>query len=223
MKTSRTEGSPIAQPTAGRRITRRWEVSRRALLRGGLLAGVAVLTDALAGSAQAPPQQSGRPGGGGALSAPVSLAQAVGIAEKHTGGRARKAEMERERGVHVYEIKTVSKDTSAKVHVDPTSGSVLRVGTPWLSGVLDRDDQRKDQAAFAQLAASSMSLVGAIEMAEKAIGGRAVEAALKSRYGSMLFEASVVKDWTTHKVLVDPATAKVVTSPAHGKHEDDDD
>jgi len=205
------------------------EVSRRDLLRGGLLAGVAVLADALAageGSAQAPPQQSGRPGGGDALKAPISLAQAIRAAEKQTGGRARKAEMERERGVYVYEIKTVSKDSSAKVHVDPTSGNVLRVRTPgFIAGItnlFDRDDQRKDQAAFAQLEASSMTLAGAVDLAEKETGGRAVQAALKSRYGSMLFEASVVKDWTTHKVLVDPATAKVVTSPAHGKREDDD-
>ena len=191
------------------------EVSRRALLRGGLLAAGAVLADALVagkGSAQAPP----------APSAPISLAQAVRAAEQRTGGRARKAEMERERGVQIFEIKTVSKDGSAEVHVDSTSGNVLGVRTPWLSGVFDRDDQREDQAAFARLAASSMTLVDAIEAAEKAVGGRAVKAALKNRYGAMVFEASVVKDWTAHRVLVDPATAKVVTSPAHGKREDDD-
>jgi len=91
-----------------------------------------------------------------------------------------------------------------------------------ITNLFDRDDQRKDQAAFAQLEASSMTLAGALDVAEKETGGRAVKAALKSRCGSMLFEASVVKDWTTHKVLVDPATARVVTSPAHGKRVDDD-
>jgi uncharacterized membrane protein YkoI len=129
--------------------------------------------------------------------------------------------MERDRGVHVYEIKTVSKDGSAKVHVDPASGGVLRVSTPWLTGVFDRDDQREDQAAFTQLAASSMTLVGAIEAAEKAVGGRAVKAALKSRYGAMVFEARVIKGWTAHQVLVDPASGKVVTGPVPGKHDDD--
>jgi len=198
-------------------ITESRALSRRALLRGGLLAGVAALAEVLAAGespAQAPAPQPA-----------ISLAQAVRAAEQQTGGRARKAEMERERGAHVYEIKTVSKDGSAKVHVDPASGSVLRVSTPWLAGVFDRDDQREDQAAFTQLAASAMTLVGAIEAAEKAVGGRAVKAALKSRYGSMVFEASVLKDWTAHQVLVDPATAKVVTGPArgkgHGKHDDD--
>lgn len=196
-------------------ITRVRGVSRRALLRGGLLAAGAALADALVagkGSAQVPPPPS----------APISLAQAVRAAEQHTGGRAKKAEMERERGVHVFEIETVSKDGSAEVHVDSTSGKVLGVHTPWFSGVFDRDDQREDQAAFARLAASSVTLADAIEAAEKTVGGRAVKAALKGRHGAMVFEARVVKDWTAHRVLVDPATAKVVTSPAPGAHEDDD-
>jgi uncharacterized membrane protein YkoI len=194
-------------------------LSRRAVLRGGLVAGIATLVDAsgvTTSIAQAPPQQP-----------PTSLAQAVRAAEKQTGGRARKAEMERKRGVDVYEIKTVSKDGSAKVLVDPASGNVLRVHTPGfvssIGNVFDRDDQREDQAAFARLEASSMTLAAAIDAAQKETGGRAVKAALKSQYGSTLFEVGVVKDWTTQKVLVDPATAKVVTVPPSGKRSDDDD
>jgi uncharacterized membrane protein YkoI len=187
---------------------------RRALLRGGLLTGVAVLADQLTpgeGSAQAPQAPQG-------AQPATSLAQAVRAAEQQTGGRARKAEMERERGAQVYEIKTVSKDGWAKVLIDPASGNVLRVQTPGfiagVASVFDRDDQRKGEAAFTFLAASSVTLEGAIDLAEKAIGGRAVKAALKSRHGSMVFETSVIKDWTKHRVLVDPATGKVVTSPA---------
>lgn len=198
-------------------------LSRRALLRGGLLAGGAALVlDATTSIAQAP----ARPVGGGGQ-APIPLAHAVSVAEKQTGGRARKAEMERERGIYVYEIKTVSKDGSAKVLVDPASGNVLRVHTPGfiasIANVFDRDDQRKDQAAFAQLEASPMTLAGAIEAAEKETGGRAVEAALKSQYGSALFEVRVVKDLAPQKVLVDLATGKVVTLPPHGGRKDDDD
>ena len=170
-------------------------------------------------AAPAAAQQPGHP--------QTSLAHAVRIAEQQTGGRARKAEIERERGIDVYEIQTVSKERSAKVLVDPASGKVLRVDTPGfvssIASLFDRDDQRKDQATFARLEASSMTLAGAIDAAEKETAGRAVKAALKSQYGSMLFEVSVVKDWTTHKVLVDPATAKVVPAPAHGKRKDDDD
>ncbi len=210
MKAPRAEGPPGGASGV---------LSRRALLRGGLVAGIATLVNAsgvTTSIAQAPPQQP-----------PTSLAQAVRVAEKQTGGRARKAEMERERGVDVYEIKTVSKDGSAKVLVDPASGNIIRVHTPWfgssIANMFDRDDQRKDEAALARLEASSMTLAGAIDAAHKETGGRAIKAALKSQYGSTLFEVGVVKDWTTQKVLVDPATAKVVIVPPRGEHSDDDD
>ena len=66
-------------------------------------------------------------------------------------------------------------------------------------------------------------LAAAIDAAQKESGGRAVRAALTSRYDATLFEVRVVKDWTTQNVLVDPATAKVVTVPPRGKHKNDDD
>jgi len=208
-------------------------LSRRTLLRGGLLAGVTTLADASAvveiaavldtaiGVAPAEAQQS-RSGGG--PQPQTSLAQAIRVAERQTGGRARKAEMDREKGTYVYEIKTVSKDGSSKVHVDPASRSILRVQEPgFVSNIFDRDDRRKDQAAFVQLEASPMTLASAVEAAEKETRGRAVKALVKSQYGSTLFEVAMVKDLITHSVLVDPATAKVVTLPPYGKRKDDDD
>jgi uncharacterized membrane protein YkoI len=200
---------------------------RRALRWGGLLAGVVALAvtvgprdivavlEATTAVVHATPQQ-----------AQTSLAQVVRIAEQQTGGRARKVEMERERGIEVYEIKTVAKDGSATVLIDSASGNVVRVETAGflasIATIFDRDDQREDHAAFAQLEASAMTLAGAIEAAEKETGGRAIKAALKRQYGATLFEVRVVKDWIPQKVLVDPATAQVVTVPAHGKKPDDD-
>src|SRR5207249_6885731 len=102
----------------------------RALLLGGLLAGVATLAfEATTSIAQAPAPQPVRPVGGNGL-APTPLAHAVRVAEKQTGGRARKAETERERGVYVYEIKTVSKDGSGTILVAPGSGNLLVGGPP---------------------------------------------------------------------------------------------
>src|SRR6266704_1571198 len=199
-------------------------LANRVLLWIGLLTAVAVL---LATTIAVPPAsgQTARPGG---ISGPqTSLAQAVRVAEQQTGGRARKAEMERNRGTYVYEIKTISKDKSAKVLVDPASGNVVRIASPGLISslghVFDRNDQLKEQAALARLEASPMSLVSAIESAERETGGRAVEAALASLYGSTLFEVKVVKDLTAHRVVVDPATGKVVAVPSHGKRKDHDD
>src|SRR5439155_6855945 len=92
------------------------------------------------------------------------------------------------RGIDVYEIKTVSKDGSAKVLVDPASGNILRVVTPGfvssVANVFDRDDQRKDQAAFAQLEGSPMTLASAIDAAQKETGGRAGKRAQGAHYAS---------------------------------------
>jgi len=162
-----------------------------------------------------PPTQSAAP-------APASLAQAIRAAEQETRGRARKAEIERERGVDAYEIKTVAKDESAKVLVDPMSGKVLRVSRPGFLGAVANlfdDDRREDQAALARLEASPMTLATAIAAAERETGGRAVKAALKSKDGQTLFEVGVVKDSARHKVVVDPATGKVA---ALARRKDDD-
>ena len=192
----------------------------------GLLAGGAVVLATIMGAAPAS-GQTARPGGGSGLPPQTSLAQAVRVAEQQTGGRARKAEMERNNGTDVYEIKTVSKEKSAKVFVDPVSGNVLRVASPGviysLSHVFDRKDHVKEQAVLARLEASPMNLVAAIELAEQETGGRAVEAALASLYGATLFEVKVVKDLTTQRFVIDPATRKVVAAPQRGKHKDDDD
>ena len=138
---------------------------------------------------------------------PSSLAQAIRIAERETGERARKVEMERERGVEVYEIDTVLRDRSSTVPVDLASS----IGT-----IFDSEDQREDQALFDRLAAISMTLADAVEVAEKETGGRAVEASVGSQYGSTQFQVRVVKDFVTQRVVVDPSTGKVVTVPRRG-------
>jgi uncharacterized membrane protein YkoI len=170
--------------------------------------------------AQTAPQQPNR---NTAEQSQASLAQAIRVAEQETGGRARKAEMERDRGVDAYEIKTVAKDRSAKVLVHPASGKVVRVvGRGFLGSIgnlFDRDDRREDEAALALLEASPMTLEAAIAAAERETGGRAVEASVKSQYGQTLFEVGVVKDFLLRMVKVDAASGKVVTV-AQRKHKD---
>jgi len=192
----------------------------------GLLTAIAPLLGATTTVVRATAQQA-EPGGPSSPLRPTSLAQAVRIAEQQTGGRARQAELERERGVDVYEIKTVARDTSGKVVVDAASGKVVRLDTPGVFSAIgqmfDRDDRRKDQVAFARLEGTAMTLVGAIDAAEKDSGGRAVKASLRTLYGSTLFEVRVVKDLTLKTLVVDPATARVVAAPFDKKHKDDDD
>ena len=121
----------------------------------------------------------------------------------------------------VYEIKTVAKDKSATVLVDLNSGKVVRVeGAGFLSGVFDREDRREDQAELTRLEGVSMTLVDAIDAAERETGGRAIEGSLRSQYGQTLFQVRVVKDLVPQKVMIDPASGKVVTV-APREHNDD--
>jgi uncharacterized membrane protein YkoI len=64
-----------------------------------------------------------------------------------------------------------------------------------------------------------MNLAAAITAAEREIGGRAIKASLKNQHGQPAFEVRMVKDLVKHKVLVDPASGKVVTI-AQGKDDD---
>jgi uncharacterized membrane protein YkoI len=181
------------------------------------LAAVLALAPSRALPQTAPPQ----PNPGGTEQAQSSLVQAIRVAEQQTGGRARKAEMEREQGVDAFEIKTVARDTSATVIVDMASGKVLRIEGPgFLGSLFEREDQREDQADLARLEASPMKLVDAIAAAESETGGRAVTASMKSQYGQTLFEVGVVKDLIPNKVMVDPASGKVVAVPRRHDRED---
>jgi uncharacterized membrane protein YkoI len=184
---------------------------------------VAVAIGAAGLIAQTSPQP---PGGIVAQPSQTSLAQAIRVAEEQTGGRARKAELESDRGVEAYEIKTVAKDRSAKIIVDLASGKALRTEGPGIfdriGNVFDKDDQREDAAALTRLEALPMTLAAAVDAAEQETGGRAVEAAIKNRRGATLFEVKVVKELVPQKVVVDPASGKVGPIAKKAKNGDDD-
>jgi len=176
--------------------------------------------------AQAVPEQPAPPPVTTAAGPRTSLAQAVSAAEQRTGGRAVKAGVQQKRGNHVYSVRTLSKDKSARVLIDPASGNVVRVDEPGfiarVASVFDRDDQWKEQALITALEASSMPLAGAIAAAEKETGGRAIRAASVDLYGAILFEVSLIKEATALRVHVDSATGKVVTIPIPPTRPDDD-
>jgi uncharacterized membrane protein YkoI len=101
------------------------------------------------------------------------------------------------------------------------SGKVVRVAGPGVpAGVFDREDRREEQAELACLEASPMTLLEAIAAAERETGSRAIEAELLSRYGQTLFQVRVVKDLVARKVLIDPASGKVVTVLPRGHNDD---
>ena len=187
---------------------------------------ITAVTAAKVTLAQAVSEQPAPPPGTSPAGPRTSLAQAVSVAEQRTGGRAMKAGLQRKRGTHLYAVRTLSKDKSAKVFLEPASGNVVRMDEPGfiarIAAVFDRDDQWKDQALLAALEASSMTLAGAIAAAEKETGGRAIWAASVDQYGAILFEVRLIKEAALVRVHVDSATGKVTTIPIPPTRPDDD-
>jgi uncharacterized membrane protein YkoI len=157
----------------------------------------------------------------------TSLAQAVRSAEQRTNGRAAKVELERDDGVYIYEVKTVSADGPAEVSVDFATGKIENVeGRGFfakIGDVFDRDDKQEDAALQKALEASSVTLSRAIDAAETTIGGRAIKAKMKDQYGSMYYEVALIVDGSIKRVQVDTTTAKVVAVKARKDRDDDDD
>jgi uncharacterized membrane protein YkoI len=65
----------------------------------------------------------------------VTLQQAIEAAEKHTGGKAREAELEHEDGRAVYEVKVLADGAASKVYVSASDGRILTV-----------NDERKERS-----------------------------------------------------------------------------
>ena len=131
-----------------------------------------------------------------------------------------KVDVEHEKGTYLYEIKTVSKDKVSEVFVDPASGKITRTAD---EGLIAKVFDKEDQAEFAKLAASPVTLSTAVATAEKEIGGKAIEAAFENEDGKMLFEVEVAKDKAVHKVMIDAVSGKVVKVSAAeaGEHKED--
>jgi uncharacterized membrane protein YkoI len=154
------------------------------------------------------------------LNAKTSISQAIAAAEKQTGGRAMKADVDDDEDVHLYKIRIVEKDKVSEVLVDPASGEVTQLGDRGLiAKIFDNDDQ----AEFENLAASPVTLPTAVATAEKEIGGKAIQAAFESEDGQSQFEVHVAKDKAVHKVKIDAGSGQVVKVSAAENGERDDD
>ncbi|SKA25613.1 Uncharacterized membrane protein YkoI [Enhydrobacter aerosaccus] len=156
------------------------------------------------------------------LGAKTAPSQAIATAEQKTGGRAVRIDVEKENGVYLYEIKTMTPDKVANVFVDLVSGQVVRVDNEGpITKLLDRDD--KDE--LARLAAAPTTLPAAIAAAEQHVGGKAIEASFDDENGTILYKVAVAKDSIVHHLTVDSTTGKITKAAVgedgeHGEHED---
>jgi uncharacterized membrane protein YkoI len=154
------------------------------------------------------------------LDAKTSITQAITAAEKHTGGRAVKADMEDDQDFQQYEIRIVSKDKVSEVLINTASGEVTRVDD---QGMIARILDDEDQVDFAKLTGSPISLAAAIATAENEVGGRAIQARFESEDGQSQFEVHVAKDKALHRVKIDAGNGQIlkVSTAENSEHDDD--
>ncbi|MCP5315582.1 MAG: PepSY domain-containing protein [Chromatiaceae bacterium] len=77
----------------------------------------------------------------GISEAKVSLAQAIAAAEHDVGGRASRAEFEREPGKGLFQVEVVNGQTVMDVTVDASNGEVLSAVLDRFDGLGDDDDR----------------------------------------------------------------------------------
>lgn len=149
-----------------------------------------------------------------ALAAKISPVQAIAKAEKQSGGRAVKIDIDRKEGAYVYDVKTVSKDKVESVLVDPDSGKIFRSHERgWLSKILDDEDSDE----IASLTSSPTTLTAAITTAQQNVGGKAFEARFDDEHDHLRIKVKVAKDATVHRVTIDGTDGKIVSNTT-GEH-----
>lgn len=152
--------------------------------------------------------------------APVSLSQAVAVAEKKTGGHALRADFEKNNGAFAYEIRTATGEKANLVLVDPKSGKTLEPKSPGLLDRLANEFEGDDEAPKN----ARISLASAIASAEAHTGGKAMEAAYddEDEHEGAAIRVDVAKDNTIHSVLIDGASGKVLKVTAEDREESED-
>jgi uncharacterized membrane protein YkoI len=76
-------------------------------------------------------------------SAKIDLTQAIAAAEQHVGGKAAKAEYERDKGQWVFDVEVVKGQVVMDVKVDPANGKVLAATEDKIDHDDDKDNDRK--------------------------------------------------------------------------------
>lgn len=104
-------------------------------------------------------------------------------------------------------MKTIAKN---KMNIMTLGVALLLAGATTSSmfpGSAMASDKAKD---IQRLSEAKISLVDAIGIAEKHIGGKAIDADLDSDFGKVVYDVSVIKDTTEHEVRIDAVTGDVI-------------
>jgi uncharacterized membrane protein YkoI len=160
--------------------------------------------------------------------AKVPLGEAIVFAERASGGKVTKIEIDREEGAVAYEVKILGSEGKVRLLLDAATGRVLRNDR--------KDASAKERATATRLASAKTTLGQAVQAAEQKGGGKAIVANFEdeSGHGGAVFEVDIARGDAVQRVWVDAASGKVVDTASgekghdaehyeHGDGDDDDD
>lgn len=137
---------------------------------------------------------------------PMSLADAVRVAEGAGQGQVVGAEFGVKDGAGIWQVTTQDGATETDLVIDPAAGTILS-STPDAEGPEAGDDETKEIADMAAAKVSILDAVAAIE----AQGARAMEVEYGYEGDALIFEAKVMNaDGSVSEVLVDAQSGQVM-------------
>lgn len=105
-------------------------------------------------------------------------------------------------------MKTVAKN---KMNLMTLGIALLLAGATTSSLIQSRSALASDITEdIKSIAEAKITLVQAIEIAEKHVGGTAIDADLDRDFGKVVYDVSVIKDKVEHEVRLDAITGEVI-------------
>ena len=142
-----------------------------------------------------------------AETARLSVADIIAAAEKlQAGASVLDVSFEPKDGRPAYAVRTYANGKVWDGLLDATNGAAIDQGTVMDESALDDEDK----AEVAGLKGAKVTLREAIASAEKANGGRALNAGLEQVRGRAVWEILVQSSAKPHQVHVDPVTGKIL-------------
>ena len=140
-------------------------------------------------------------------SARLSVTDIIDAAEKlQVGASVLDVSFEPKDGQPVYAVRTYASGKIWDGLLDGTSGAAIDQGTVIDEAALDAEDK----AELAALKGAKITLRQAIESAEKANGGRALNAGLEQVRGRAVWEILIQNTTQPQQIHIDPITGKIL-------------
>jgi uncharacterized membrane protein YkoI len=139
----------------------------------------------------------------------VAVRDAIGAAEQQSHGKAVDIAFAVEHGKRVYRVKTYKDGAVWEGTLDATTGALIGPGKTTNEAQLDPEDQ----AEIAGLKTARTSLTEAVASVQTRLGGKAFDAGLEQKGGTVVYEIKLVKNGAVLGATVDPASGQVSPDP----------